>query len=83
MLDGDTGAPIRGDIYRIEESLVPVLDEIEEVYPGVEGLFRSHRMHVEVELDGTRTRIDCLMYPVSAQSVAGLPKISSGDWLVR
>ncbi|MDR5804684.1 MULTISPECIES: gamma-glutamylcyclotransferase [unclassified Caballeronia] len=83
VLDDDTGAPIRGDIFRIEESLVPVLDEIEEVYPGVEGLFRSHRMHVEVELDGTRTRIDCLMYPVSAQSVAGLPKISSGDWLVR
>ncbi len=25
------GAPVRGDVYRIEDALVPVLDEIEEV----------------------------------------------------
>ena len=48
----EEGAPIRGDVYRIEDALVPVLDEIEDVYPGVEGLFRSHRLHVEVDVEG-------------------------------
>lgn len=77
----ESGASVRGDIYRIADELVLVLDEIEEVYPGVEGLFRSHRLHVDVELDGDNTRIDCLIYPVSARAVEGLLKIDSGDWV--
>jgi gamma-glutamylcyclotransferase (GGCT)/AIG2-like uncharacterized protein YtfP len=77
----EEGAPIRGDVYRIDDALVPVLDEIEEVYPGVEGLFRSHRLHVEVDVDGRTDRIDCLIYPVAAAAVAGQPCIESGDWV--
>ncbi|SAL66655.1 gamma-glutamyl cyclotransferase [Caballeronia peredens] len=77
----ETGTLIRGDVYYIEDALVPVLDEIEEVYPGVEGLFRSHRVHVEVEVEGRKNRLDCLIYPVAAASVAGLPRIEGGDWV--
>ena len=77
----DARAPIRGDVYQIDDALVPVLDEIEEVYPGVEGLFRSHRLHVEVDVEGRRDRIDCLIYPVAAAAVDGLPRIESGDWV--
>jgi gamma-glutamylcyclotransferase (GGCT)/AIG2-like uncharacterized protein YtfP len=73
------GAPVQGDIYRIDDALVPVLDEIEEVYPGVEGLFRPHR--VRVSLDGTAGTIECLMYPVAARAVEGLPRIEGGDWV--
>ena len=76
-----TGAPIHGDVYRIDDTLVPVLDEIEDVYPGVEGLFRAHRLHVEVELEGTATHLDCLIYPVTAAAVQGLPRIEGGDWV--
>ncbi|SAL02737.1 AIG2 family protein [Caballeronia fortuita] len=77
------GAPIRGDVYRIEDALVPVLDEIEDVYPGVEGLFRAHRLHVEVGIEGRRDRIDCLIYPVAAAAVDGLPRIEGGDWIAH
>ncbi|KDR27460.1 MULTISPECIES: gamma-glutamylcyclotransferase family protein [Caballeronia] len=79
----EKGAPIRGDVYRIEDALVPVLDEIEHVYPGVEGLFRSHRLHVEVEIEGRKDRVDCLIYPVGAASAAGLPCIEGGDWVTH
>ncbi|CCD40742.1 Uncharacterized conserved protein [Candidatus Paraburkholderia kirkii UZHbot1] len=68
-------------MYRIEDALVPVLDEIEEVYPGLEGLFRSHRLHIEVETEGRKNRVDCLVYPVAAAAVAGLPRIESGNWV--
>ncbi|BBU27784.1 gamma-glutamylcyclotransferase [Burkholderia sp. THE68] len=79
----ESGAPIRGDVYRIDDALVPVLDEIEEVYPGVEGLFRSHRLHVEVDVEGRKDRIDCLIYPVAAAAATGRPRIESGDWVAH
>jgi gamma-glutamylcyclotransferase (GGCT)/AIG2-like uncharacterized protein YtfP len=75
------GAPIRGDVYLIEDALIPVLDEIEEVYPGVEGLFRPHRFHVDVVLQNAQTRLDCLIYPVGETAVTGLQRIESGDWV--
>ncbi|MDR5854748.1 gamma-glutamylcyclotransferase [Caballeronia sp. LZ062] len=79
----EAGAPVKGDVYRIEDALVAVLDEIEEVYPGVEGLFRAHRLHVDVELEGEATHVDCLVYPVTAAAAEGLPRIEGGDWVVH
>ena len=79
----DAGTPIHGEVYQIEDALVPVLDEIEHVYPGVEGLFRAHRLHVELELDGAATPIDCLIYPVTAAAAQGLPRIEGGDWIAH
>ncbi|VXC11704.1 AIG2 family protein [Burkholderia sp. 8Y] len=79
----EAGEPVKGDVYRIEDSLVAVLDEIEEVYPGVEGLFRAHRLHVEVQLDGEATHVDCLIYPVAAGAVQELPRIEGGDWVAH
>lgn len=68
---------VYGDVYEIDDMLVPVLDEIEEVYPGVDGLFMSR--DVVVGVDGHR--LTCLFYPVGAESVAGLPCVESGDWV--
>ena len=46
---------MRGDIYRIDETLVPVLDEIEEVVSGRQGLFRSERLHGDgLDVNGAR-----------------------------
>jgi gamma-glutamylcyclotransferase (GGCT)/AIG2-like uncharacterized protein YtfP len=75
VADGDD--VVQGDIYAIDEQLVPVLDEIEEVYPGVEGLFVARQTHVEL----AGQRYDCLYYPVDEQSVADRPRIASGDWV--
>ena len=47
----EAGCRCRGDVYEIDPDLVAVLDEIEEVYPGVEGLFVAREVMVEV--DGT------------------------------
>ncbi|KMZ12858.1 hypothetical protein BHUM_00175c [Candidatus Burkholderia humilis] len=75
------GARIRGDVYEIDDTLVLVLDEIEDVYPGVEGLFRAHRLHVDVDMQDARASLDCLIYPVSAAAVQRMPQIEGGDWV--
>jgi gamma-glutamylcyclotransferase (GGCT)/AIG2-like uncharacterized protein YtfP len=80
------GAAVRGDVYRIDAALVPVLDEIEEVYPGQEGLFVQRRIGVEIDGQGRAggagpiSRYDCLFYPVTPAATVGLPVIASGDW---
>lgn len=66
-----------GDIYRIPAALVAVLDEIEEVYPGEAGLF-VRELH-DVDCDGQTYR--CIVYPVNEAAVAGLPRITGGDWV--
>jgi len=81
VLDPAAG-PVQGDIYRIDERLVPVLDEIEEIVPGVDGLFRSVRLPVSIQIDGRALAIDCLVYPVSGDAVEGLPRIDGGDWVI-
>ncbi|HTH59226.1 MAG TPA: gamma-glutamylcyclotransferase family protein [Paraburkholderia sp.] len=69
--------PVQGEVYEIDDALVAVLDEIEEVYPGVEGLFLARETSVEVGGE----RVTCRFYPVARESVDGLPEIRSGDWI--
>ena len=76
VLDASAG-PVLGDVYEVDDALVPVLDEIEAVYPGVDGLFKSHEMAVAVG----GCHMPCLFYPVEAESVEGLPRIENGDWV--
>ncbi|TKC82659.1 gamma-glutamylcyclotransferase [Trinickia terrae] len=73
----EVAASVRGDVYQIDSALVPVLDEIEEVYPGVEGLFRARQAMVAV--DGREYA--CLFYPVAPGAAAGRLRIESGDWV--
>ncbi len=76
VLDATAG-PVVGDIYEIPDALLPVLDEIEEVYPGQATLFvRESRA---VMLNGTPQ--DCLLYPVAESAVEGLARIDGGDWV--
>lgn len=76
VLDAN-GEPVHGDIYHIPDVLLPVLDEIEEIYPGQASLFvrQSHT----VAVDGAP--MACLLYPVADSAVAGLARIVSGDWV--
>lgn len=71
------GGPVLGDIYEIADALVPVLDEIEEIYPGQPSLF-VRRTHV---VTSAERALACLLYPVAESTVAGLPRIESGDWV--
>jgi gamma-glutamylcyclotransferase (GGCT)/AIG2-like uncharacterized protein YtfP len=73
--------PVRGDVYQVDAALIPVLDEIEDVFPGVEGLFRSGRIDITVDSEGGGQVIDCLIYPVGDNAVAGLTRIEEGDWV--
>ncbi|PLZ02112.1 gamma-glutamylcyclotransferase [Burkholderia sp. WAC0059] len=77
LVVGEGNARVVGDVYGIENALVAVLDEIEEVYPGVEGLFLAREIVVEIDGRG----VPCLFYPVARESVAGLPEIPGGDWV--
>jgi len=77
------GGQVRGDVYRIEPALVPVLDEIEEVYPGRDGLFLRRQIVLEVHTETGVETLACLFYPVAAASVAGRPRIPDGDWVAH
>lgn len=69
--------PVVGDIYDIPDALLPVLDEIEEVYPGQATLFV--RAEHQVTMGGES--VSCLLYPVEEGAVGGLPHIATGDWV--
>ncbi len=75
----EAGVHVRGDVYEIDDELVAVLDEIEQVYPGVEGLFMPREVIVEVE----GTPVMCRYYPVQSDAVTGLPEIRGGDWVAH
>ena len=75
----EAGPPVCGDVYEIAPDLIAVLDEIEEIYPGVEGLFVARE--VTVEVDGAA--LACRFYPVTKHAVKGLPEIRSGDWVAH
>ena len=70
-------APAQQAVGLQEVKLVAVLDEIEAVYPGVEDRFLAREVMVKV--DGNV--VNCRFYPVSPNSVKGLPEIRSGDWV--
>jgi gamma-glutamylcyclotransferase (GGCT)/AIG2-like uncharacterized protein YtfP len=74
----DAAAPgVAGDLYEVEDALVPVLDEIEEVYPGQSSLFVRE---AHMAMAGDR-QVRCLLYPVGEDAVVGQPPIACGDWV--
>ena len=56
-----------GDVYEVDDRLVPVLDEIERVYPGVDSLFAGRR-----DRRAGGRQYACLYYPVAAHAIAGV-----------
>ncbi|MXN75197.1 gamma-glutamylcyclotransferase [Burkholderia sp. 4701] len=77
VVTGDARALVWGDVYEVDERLVPVLDEIERVYPGVDSLFKPET--ATVELGGRQYA--CLYYPIAAHAVSDKPRVASGDWV--
>ncbi len=75
----EAGIPVVGEVYEIERGLVPVLDEIEQVYPGVEGLFVGR----DVELQVAGESMMCRFYPLAERSVQSVAEIADGDWVLH
>ncbi|CAB3724545.1 gamma-glutamylcyclotransferase family protein [Trinickia soli] len=77
LVPDDLAGPVRGDVYEIDDALVPVLDEIEGVAPGADSLFKSRELVVAVAGHPVR----CFFYPVDNASALGRPRIEAGDWV--
>lgn len=77
LVRDDAAGPIRGDVYEIDDALVPVLDEIEGISPVGDSLFKSREMTVAV----AGRQLQCFFYPVDDLSAAGHTRIEAGDWV--
>jgi gamma-glutamylcyclotransferase (GGCT)/AIG2-like uncharacterized protein YtfP len=83
LIPDSSGVDVLGDVYRIDPALVPVLDEIEEVYPGQQGLFLHQQIRVEPVGDELPRPCDCLFYPITLAAAAQHLVIEGGDWVVH
>jgi gamma-glutamylcyclotransferase (GGCT)/AIG2-like uncharacterized protein YtfP len=77
LVHDETAGPVRGDVYEIDEALVPVLDRIEGIEPGVDSVFKTRPVMVTV----ADRAVQCFFYPVDDVSVSGHTRIEAGDWI--
>lgn len=77
LIPNTAAGPVLGEVYEIDPRLIPVLDAIEEVYPGRPSLFLRTVLPVQCG----KTSIDCIVYPVHADAVALTIQIAGGDWV--
>lgn len=76
----DTAAgEVYGDVFEIDEALLPVLDKIEAVFPHHPREFQ--RNMIQVQLNGKL--LPCQFYPVDVASTVGRPRIECGDWVAH
>ncbi|MGJ7580158.1 gamma-glutamylcyclotransferase family protein [Variovorax sp. RHLX14] len=76
---GDARRMVRGEIYRIDESIERALDILEEVAEDGSGEYLKRRVDVKT----SSAEYSCLIYEISLSRVEGRPVIASGDWFVR
>lgn len=74
-----TATEVCGDVFEIDEALLPVLDKIEEVFPDRPNEFRRHT--TQVQLGGEL--VQCEFYPVDTRSTVGRARIECGDWVAH
>jgi gamma-glutamylcyclotransferase (GGCT)/AIG2-like uncharacterized protein YtfP len=77
LVPDDRAGPVRGDVYEIDDALIPVLDNIEGVQPGVDTLFKSRELTVTI----AGRDVPCFFYPVDEASAVGRARIEAGDWI--
>lgn len=68
---------VRGEVYRIDPRLLPVLDEIEEYDAARRTVFV--RREVDVLVDGQSVR--CWYYPVDPELAAAARPVAGDDWI--
>ena len=77
MIDHPEGLAILGEVYEIDEQLLPLMDEIEGVEPGVDSCFIRRNMMIEVE----GRQVDCLYYPIDPRHVGEAIAVEGDDWI--
>lgn len=77
LVPDNCAGPVRGDVYEIDDALIPVLDEIEGVQPGVDSVFKSRELSVTI----AGREVPCFFYPVEETSARGRARIEAGDWI--
>ncbi len=83
MVLGQAGL-VLGEVYRISADLERQLDVIEEVWPEPSGEY--FKREVTLRLDGPSScpaghALQCLVYEVAPERLAGKRLIASGDWV--
>lgn len=68
---------IVGEVYSITSTLEVKLDEIEELYPQQTNEYFKRLVSVTV----AGAPLECIVYEINAERVAGRPIIASGDWV--
>lgn len=66
-----------GEVYTITPALERVLDNIEEVYPQRTNEYFKREVTVVV----AGAALQCLVYEINPDRIAGRPRIASGDWV--
>jgi gamma-glutamylcyclotransferase (GGCT)/AIG2-like uncharacterized protein YtfP len=75
ILGGD--GEVFGEVYEITPELERVLDEIEELYPQQTNEYFKRDIQVATEAG----LLDCIVYEINPDYVAGKRVIASGDWV--
>lgn len=68
---------VHGEVYGVTPEVERALDELEEVWPQATGEYLKRQIAVRV---GDQT-LDCIVYEISAERIAGCRVIASGDWI--
>jgi gamma-glutamylcyclotransferase (GGCT)/AIG2-like uncharacterized protein YtfP len=71
------GPAVAGDVYRVEEALVSLMDEIEEVDPAGGSCFVRRTIQVEV----AGGPLECWYYPIDPAHIGGAIRIAHTDWV--
>lgn len=77
---------VRGEVYVISAELERQLDVIEEVWPQRTGEYSKREVSVLMDeaslpMGGAAAQLQCLVYEINPELVAGKQVIPAGDWL--
>jgi gamma-glutamylcyclotransferase (GGCT)/AIG2-like uncharacterized protein YtfP len=76
-LGGEEAVTVVGEVYEIDPQLEALLDHIEQIVPGQASEYFKRELAVEV---GGR-QLQCLVYVINPDRVAGKQSIGHGDWI--
>lgn len=72
-------AKVVGEVWRIDLSVVPLLDQLEGVREDGSGEYLKRCLSLVV---GSQP-VECLVYVINPDRLAGRPIVPSGDWIVH
>lgn len=78
LVDHPEGLAVLGEVYEIDELLLPLMDEIEGVEPNVDSCFI--RRNAVLNVDGQA--LDCVYYPIDPRHLGTAVAVDGDDWIV-